>query len=450
MKFLENLNISDGIALPNRKIKLAITGLSRSGKTVFITSLINQIIAGDRLEMLKRKSGKQFLANIVSNESLKLFNYEEFSKSLRAENPSWPVSTSGISALTLRFEVKSSNRFIKNRFLDVEIIDYPGEWLLDIPMLNQSFEEWSEFCFKLSQKEPRDALAKEFIDMLNLIDTRKKLNEEVSNELYTKYKEYLLTCKRSEYGLNLLQPGRFVMGSDTSVPEFTPLPPLKGIDVDKDSYYMVYKNRYNEYVNRYVKKFNLDHFSKFDRQVVLVDVLKTLKNGYECFDDMLESIKMIMSIYSYGRNSFISKLFQTKIDKVIFCATKADHVANNQHNNYRSLLELIVEESRREIDIKGVKTLATIISSIKSTTSVSKEHNGRRLSCLKGKLIGEDEESIIFPGEIPEAFPTKEEWDKDYFDFPDFAPISFPPIKTKSVANIRMDEVIYHLIGDKL
>lgn len=451
MKFLKNLNITDGITLPNKKIRLAVTGLSRSGKTVFITSLINQIIAGDKLEMLKRKSGKQFLASIIPNESLKLFNYDDYSKALRNEHPIWPVSTSDISALTLRLEIRSDNKFLKNRFLDIELVDYPGEWLLDIPMLNQSFEEWSEFCFNLSEKKPRDELSKEFMEVISKVNTKSIYNEELSNELYTKYRDYLLTCKSDKYGLNLLQPGRFIMGDTKLIPEFTPLPPIFNLDsLEGNSLYMTYKNRYDDYVNRFVKRFNLDYFSKFDRQIVLVDVLKTLKKGYECFEDMLESVKMIMSIYTYGRLNFISRFFHNKIDKVIFCATKADHVANNQHNNYRSLLELIVEESRREIDIKGVDTICTIISSIKSTTSVTKEHDGRRLSCLKGRLIGEEHESIIYPGEVPEVFPTKDDWDAEYFDFPDFAPISFPPVKTKSVSNIRLDEVIYHLIGDKL
>ena len=29
------------------------------------------------------------------------------------------------------------------RVVHLDIVDYPGEWLLDLPLMNQSFEEWS-------------------------------------------------------------------------------------------------------------------------------------------------------------------------------------------------------------------------------------------------------------------------------------------------------------------
>jgi len=453
MEFLKNISLSEGIALPNKKVKLAVTGLSRSGKTIFITSLINQLIAGDKLEFLKRKTSKLFITRIKKNSELETFKYEDFLKNLRAKKPIWPESTSDISSLTLELEVKSTNRVLKNRFIDIELIDYPGEWLLDIPMLNQTYEQWSEFCFNLAKKEPRDKLSFKWLSMLHALDFRENFNDDISKELSKLYREYLFECKDSKAGLNLIQPGRFIMPGDMSgeLLEFTPLPPIEDTtNLDENSYYMIYKKRYEKYVNDFVRKFNLEHFSKFDRQIVLVDVLKALKTGYECFEDMVESIKMIMSIYSYGRVNFISQFFSNKIDKVIFCATKADHVANNQHNNYRSLLELIIEEARRQIDIKGVKTASTIVSSVKSTHTVLKEYDGRRLSCLKGRVLGESEDSIIYPGEVPEYFPSKEDWDLDYFDFPSFAPVSFPTITTQAVSNIRMDEVIYHLIGDKI
>lgn len=430
------------IKFPNKSLKVAITGLSRSGKTIFITSLINQLLNDSNL---KRKLNKNYRVSIIANEKLEQFKYNEFLANLSQKEPIWPTSTSDISAITLRFEVEQ--KLFKNKIIDIEIVDYPGEWIVDIDLLNKSYEKWSEEVFKVINTEPRKSLAKEFLEALENIDLTKKIDKNIEEDLVKKYTNFLYRCNENK--LSLIQPGRFIMPAylkDSEILSFCPLPQVNTLN--QDSYYLKFKSRYENYVEKYVKDFHSNYFSKFDRQIVLVDVLKALKSGHESFEDMVETLKIIMSIYSYGKLNFFTKFFKTKIDKVTFCATKADHVANNQHNNYKSLLEMIIKEAKGEIDIKGVKTTSTIISSIKSTQNLIKIHDGRRLSCLKGKIVGEDKEVIIYPGEVPEYFPTKDDWDTDYFDFPDFAPIPF--LENRAVDNIRMEEVIFELIEDKI
>ena len=443
-KILKKVSIPNQIKLPNKYIKLAITGLSRSGKTIFIISLINQLLHDLNL---KKKFKRNFIVSIIPNRELEQFKYYNFLDNLTQKKPIWPQSTDNITAITLRLEIQSRKKFIKNRIIDIEIIDYPGEWLLDIDMLNKDYEQWSDGVFNLITNEPRKTLAKEWLEYLESIDLSTDIDESIQKELVNQYTKFLHKC--NENNLSLIQPGRFIMPGyleGSEVLKFCPLP--KSETLNKNSYYFIFKERYENYVKEYVRDFHLNHFVKFDRQIILVDVLKALKNGYEPFEDMVKAMKIIMSIYSYGKLNFLTKFFKTQIDRVIFCATKADHVANNQHNNYKSLLEMIVKEAKSEIDIKGVQTISSIISSVKSTQSLVKLHDGRRLSCLKGKVLAQEEEVIVYPGEVPEYFPNRADWDTDYFDFPNFAPIAFPT--NKAVDNIRMDEVIYHLIGDKI
>ena len=33
--------------------------------------------------------------------------------------------------------------------LSIKIVDYPGEWLLDLPLLSQSYAEWSRATLRL-------------------------------------------------------------------------------------------------------------------------------------------------------------------------------------------------------------------------------------------------------------------------------------------------------------
>jgi len=47
-----------------------------------------------------------------------------------------------------------------DRTLTLDIVDYPGEWLLDLPLLDKSYQQWSAESLALSRMEPRAQLAR--------------------------------------------------------------------------------------------------------------------------------------------------------------------------------------------------------------------------------------------------------------------------------------------------
>src|SRR6185369_7770207 len=100
-------------------VRLGVTGLSRAGKTVFITALIH-------------------VRTLI-------------------EERRWPNSTVDISELRLVIDYQRQNG--ADRSLTIDIVDYPGEWLLDLPLLNKSFEQWSAESLALSREGPRVKLA---------------------------------------------------------------------------------------------------------------------------------------------------------------------------------------------------------------------------------------------------------------------------------------------------
>ena len=57
------------------------------------------------------------------------------------EERRWPNSTVDISELRLVIDYQRQNG--ADRTLTLDIVDYPGEWLLDLPLLNKSYEQWS-------------------------------------------------------------------------------------------------------------------------------------------------------------------------------------------------------------------------------------------------------------------------------------------------------------------
>ena len=47
----------------------------------------------------------------------------------------------------------------RNRTLTLDVVDYPGEWLLDLPLLATRYAQWSADTLKLSRTSPRAELA---------------------------------------------------------------------------------------------------------------------------------------------------------------------------------------------------------------------------------------------------------------------------------------------------
>jgi predicted YcjX-like family ATPase len=124
-------------------VRLGVTGLSGAGKTVFITALVRNLIAGGRLPFLKVEAEGRLLRAWLEpqpDDSLPRFELETHCASLAADPPRWPESTRRISELRLVLEYLPGNRLLRqlgSRRLYVDIVDYPGEWLVDLGLLDQ-------------------------------------------------------------------------------------------------------------------------------------------------------------------------------------------------------------------------------------------------------------------------------------------------------------------------
>jgi predicted YcjX-like family ATPase len=127
-------------------------------------------------------------------------------------NRTWPSSTRQISELrlTLRFEPTSTlARALGRTSLHLDLVDYPGEWLLDLPLLDQDYETFSKEALSRARDPERKALAQPFLDAMRQADAAGPLDEPTASRLADLYTQYLRACKESETALSMLPPGRF-------------------------------------------------------------------------------------------------------------------------------------------------------------------------------------------------------------------------------------------------
>lgn len=469
----------------DQHISLAVTGLSRSGKTAFITSFVNQLINegnGAKLSFFDPVYQDNFIAaKRVPQKHFHVprFDYDAAISALTAEPPTWPEPTHGISELRLAIRYKPKNSLLKYATdmatLTVDITDYPGEWLLDLPMLKQTYQEWSEQTHQLMRNSPRSEHSKAFLAKLAEIDPFASASEELLAELSKEYTA-LLNTFRYELGLSVIQPGRFILPGDLAgapILEFFPFPDLEKLDGNKyqnapdDSFIGMLRSRYLEYKEQVVRKFYREHFLSFDRQIVLADCLTPLNKGKDSFADLELAMSMVLESYNYGKSGLFSRLFSPKIDKLLFGATKADHVTPEQHPAMVALLNQLIHQNKHHLNYEAVQVKTLAIASVKATKSGITKHKGVDMPVIQGNsLISADvsasnvggseqtrstsgEKITVFPGAVPNKLPKDDYWQTKPFNFISFAPLD-DLSKHQSLPHVRMDQVLQFLLADKM
>ncbi len=451
----------------DQHINLAVTGLSRSGKTAFITSLVNQLLnegSNSQLSFFNVvHQGRYIAAKRVPQKHLHIprFEYDGALSALCESPPTWPKPTNGISELRLAVRYQPKDSLLKyateSATLYIDITDYPGEWLLDLPMLSLTFEEWSKQTTALLNQAPRNEHAKDFLDKLAKFDPFAMVDENVLAQLSQEYTELLLLF-RHQLGLSVIQPGRFILPGeleDAPILQFFPYNGFDDIDSNDyqnakdDCYIGMLRARFIEYKERVVRRFYKEHFINFDRQIVLADCLTPLNKGPESFADLQNAMAMIMESFQYGKSSILSRLFSPKIDRLLFAATKADHVTPEQHGNLVSFLNKLVFQTKQQLSFDAIKMKTIALASVKATKVGKSQYQGRNIPVIKGRQLSNDKMITLFPGTVPASIPTLDYWQSQAFNYVAFSPVE-PANHDECLPHLRMDQMLQFLLGDKL
>lgn len=438
-------------------VRIAVTGLSRAGKTAFITSLVNQLLhtsTHHQLPLLSATRDKRVIGakrEPQTNMMVPRFAYDEAMVQLQGSEPNWPEPTRDVSEIRLALKYKPNKKSKKllssTATLHLDIIDYPGEWLLDLPLLDMDFSQWSQSQFTaLSGK--RLELAKPWLEALDKVDLQGEVDEHALQSVAQIYTQYLHACK--DQGLHWVQPGRFVLPGELEgapVLQFFPCRFDPEQKVAKESNLATLKARYHEYQTKVVKAFYKHHFSTFDRQIVLVDCLQPLNTGYESFMDMRSALEQLMHSFRYGRSGMVKRLFAPRIDKVLFAATKADHVTPEQHSNLVSLLQQMVHPAWQTASFENIEMSCISMASIQATQTGFITSGDQSIPAIQGVSLS-GEPLTVYPGEVPKKLPSEEYWQKRGFEFTAFKPMVSQ--QDEPLPHIRMDKALEYLLGDKL
>ena len=467
-------NIGDratGIVTPS--VRLGVTGLARAGKTVFITALVHNLIHGGRLPLFKsyaagRVSGARLEPQ--PDDAVPRFDYERHVRALVDERI-WPDSTRQISELRLTVRYESASfltRTIGSGKLHIDIVDYPGEWLLDLPLLHQSYAEWSALAIATAESARHRGVAAPWLTRLLGADATAPEDEAAARDLAAAFTAYLRASRAEDGMLSTQPPGRFLMPGDLDGSPALTFAPLRLVDGDvgpQGSLARMMQRRYEAYKAVVVRPFFRDHFARLDRQIVLADVLAALNAGPAAVAELEVALAGVLRSFRLGRTNWLTGLVTRKIDRILFAATKADHLHHGDHDRLEAILGRIVARAAETAKFAGAKFEVLALASVRATREASVTRSGETLPSIIGTPIpGETVDGRTFDGKTEAGlFPGDLPRDLDAVFRADAGPtdvrfVRFRPPKlertaeglTLSLPHIRLDRALEFLLGDKL
>ncbi len=461
-------------------LRLGVTGLSRAGKTVFISALVHNLVHGGRLPLFEaQKSGRIARAFLEHqpDDAVPRFQYEDHVAAL-VEERIWPDSTRAISELRLTIEYESASgwgRMFSPGRLSLDIVDYPGEWLLDLPLLGKSFADFSREAFELAVLPVRADLSSQWRGLSAGIDAGADADEMTARRMADSFSAYLRACKHDERALSTLPPGRFLMPGDmegSPALTFAPLPGLGEARARPGSLHAMMERRYEAYKTHVIKPFFREHVARLDRQIVLIDALQALNAGPGAMADLERAVTEILACFRPGRGNLLTDLFSRRIGRILIAATKADHLHHESHDRLQAIVRRLAERAIARADFTGAEVDVVAMAAVRATREGTVKQGRETLPVIIGTpLAGEriggetfdgDTETAIFPGDLPQKVDAVFKDIKAPRAAADAEPairfVRFRPPRLErtaegvalSLPHIRLDRALQFLIGDRL
>ena len=418
--------------------RVGVVGLYSSGKTVFLTSLINHLSEHDpSLCALKGGCRVEGFREQPMNGGFSHFDYDKYRQFL-VEQHRWPNKTTDVSEYHCRFKLTQANKF---DMVDLAFLDVPGERLADLGMAVQSYDKWSDSV--LHRLEVRPEYRVHAAKYLQLLDEAPLSTERLTDEYRSLLARLILDYKP------LVTPSTFLVSPDGHYPhpadrtlEALAAKRHSGLDGEREFAPMshacrvkhremakVFEKSYEEYKVKIVKPI-VEWLSNANVLLVFIDVTTLLAGGLGMYEGNREILKDLVEATNPGvswygnlgrwflRNLTFGYADYRAVERVAFVASKGDKVLKDDRQR---MYGLIRNMTRRHVDgIDGLRPQWFVCSAVDSTEDVG---DGRLEGYLaNGGEVSNGATSAVFtPSRVPDNWPDG--WEPGAFIFPEVWPV---------------------------
>ncbi len=448
-----------------RRRRIAITGLANTGKTVFLTTLINHLKHHDPSTFrLFKENGditvKEFTEVEIESGGLRHFDHSIYAQSMRTGR--WPRKTVDVSNYTCRFN--TDHHWVNHQ---VEFLDWPGERVADVIMYKRDYAGWSDYLLN-HWEVAEDDYRKHVSPYLNASQRSGLVEKKI-------LAEYRLAMGRLILDFNpLISPSCFLVGRDgnklrgdspeqlaalgvsglNAESQFAPLP--KESRSRQPELAAIFAERFAEYRKQIVCGL-FDAVQHCNRLIVLVDIPAILASGdgrlndnYEMVDEMLKGFEANAGkakgiLKNLWHSVTPASWMWMGVEKIAFVATKADLVAGEE--NKSNLLKLL-KGMLRDIEnrIPSIEIGYFVASPVSSTQHPpdSQFLTGKPMFDDEGNFRAHDApETSYAVSAVPDKWP--ERWPSGQFHFPPVYP-ALPKGRFMLPKHIGLDSVLQFVI----
>ena len=437
-------------------IRIGITGLARSGKTALLTSVAANLLAlsagrPSLPSLSEQLRGRRLQVSVAPAAAATIPRFEVASHiaALAADPPRWPARTMAVSLLALDLDLPREGVLAPfgTQRRRLEFLDYPGEWLLDLPLLGADFAAWSDATLRRLEAAECAEIARPFMAFVRGLPAGAEADEALGVTGHRLYVA-LLQRLRDELGWAFLQPGRFLMPPPGAAPPWTEFFPLPG----QSRLAGLMQSRFNAYVDAVRRDLMSPLFGDLDGLVVLTDLLSALNQGQSAFADAQAALAAAADALR-GEGSWTEwlaalarlELPPRSIGRVAFVATKADHIAARQRTNLAALMRRVTR-----IPDAGAASAVFALAAVRCTEDVVETLAGRPVSAVRGRIIGEPRPARFYPGEVPDHPPDEAFWRHRFLALPDFEPMRLPEAGRGGIPQLGLDSLLSFLLMDML
>ncbi len=440
-------------------------GLYRSGKTVFLTSLINHLQNHRPDRFLLGKNARLVFAEELQPSLFERFPYSQHRDRL-VTGEAWPEKTRGVYEYACRY-YRSDWHFSRG---ELSMLDFPGERMADLMMVNATFDQWSDLM--LSILRDHSEYHEPATPYLKLMDSAAV----TETDLLDAYKRLLVQCffqyrpvispsailispAGDWHGEALKQGGQALnqcfCGLDADS-QFVPL------SAELRERYPGMRHRFSANYRNYRHKIALPLATWMrgcDALVVLIDVTTLLAGGEGMYQGNRELLRNLIDLLKPGHGYFgltintmrdildplggLTRLTRHKlwpailrwknISKIAFVATKADKVHESDRDRLRELTRDMTVPiiAKREFQAAQLDVGYFACAAVSSTRSAS----GHQLQAYREP--GTDAECYT-PSHVPDNWPQT--WSHGQFRFPNVRPW-IPRLRDSAPDHIELDRV---------
>ena len=441
---------------------IGVIGMHSSGKTVFLTSLLDHLLNHDPARFrLGPGTAAPVTLRRVRPEPVtagwEAFNYAG-NRAALATSGRWPRKTRDRAEYAVGFE-RSDWRF--NAPL-LRLFDMPGERLADAAMFGQSYAQWSDHWHRYTADDAHqraasagflDALARPNVAEGELIDAYRMALATAVGEHYKPFvtpSSFLLDAAGGVARGTTpaeIAAGRYV--GTTEATQFAPLPaalraaepPLAGR----------FAQRYDLYQRAMVEPY-LDSLARCHSLIVMIDIVEMLRSGVAMANDGRQMVRDLMRVIEPGESALGTALRRLSeavlqhrpryVSRIAFVAPEIDLVHPADRDRVLHLMRKHVGSLAQDHD--GLACRFFVTSAVVSTRSMP---GGEAQRLMRG-LPYRDAGGVKLPSGVEQQFPVSvvpEEWPGTWrpgdYSFPEVYPV-LPAYQGYPPDQIGLDRVL--------